>query len=215
MFKNNNDAINWIYKDHFPKTDLVILAAGQALRMQGQNKLLMNFDGQIQLEKICQNFRHKVEKIWINSHRDYDEYQKFDTQLAYFKDDHAGFLGPLVGMISAWQYTTTDHVLFVPCDITQIPTEVLPQLHQLLGQSVHSNVAYVQFDQDALYPFCLMKREALQVLKQQMQQQCRSLKHSFKLLNGQVLQFEHVPNSLHSLNSMDELKQYQQSLKSS
>ena len=38
----------------FPATDLVILAGGQARRMNGMNKLLQQFDDQIQLSKICQ-----------------------------------------------------------------------------------------------------------------------------------------------------------------
>jgi hypothetical protein len=42
-----------------PVTDLVILAGGQARRMQGLNKLLQCFDKQIQLLKISQHFRGK------------------------------------------------------------------------------------------------------------------------------------------------------------
>ena len=41
----------------FPATDLVILAGGQARRMNGMNKLLQQFDDQIQLSKICQRFK--------------------------------------------------------------------------------------------------------------------------------------------------------------
>ena len=40
-----------------PATDLVILAGGQARRMNGMNKLLQQFDDQIQLSKICQKFK--------------------------------------------------------------------------------------------------------------------------------------------------------------
>lgn len=210
MLKNINNEIKSMLKTDFPQTDLVILAGGQARRMQGKNKLLMNFDGQIQLEKICQHFRQDVAKIWVNSHRDDEEYQKIDKNIACFTDECTGFLGPLIGMISAWQYTTADYVLFIPCDITQIPTDILQKLHLRLEQSSNSAVVYVQFNQDALYPFCLMKREALQVLKKQMQQQQGSLKQSFQLLGGQALYIEQAENYVHSLNSMDELKQYQQ-----
>ena len=56
---------------HDPVTDLVILAGGQARRMQGLNKLLQCFDKQIQLLKISQHFRGKVQQQWINSNRDH------------------------------------------------------------------------------------------------------------------------------------------------
>ena len=45
----------------FPATDLVILAGGQARRMNGMNKLLQQFDDQIQLSKICQKFKSEVQ----------------------------------------------------------------------------------------------------------------------------------------------------------
>ena len=44
-----------------PATDLVILAGGQARRMNGMNKLLQQFDDQIQLSKICQRFKPEVQ----------------------------------------------------------------------------------------------------------------------------------------------------------
>ena len=41
----------------YPETDLVILAGGQARRMNGINKLLQKFDDQIQLIKIHQQLK--------------------------------------------------------------------------------------------------------------------------------------------------------------
>ncbi|WP_447502958.1 NTP transferase domain-containing protein, partial [Acinetobacter pittii] len=44
----------------YPVTDLVILAGGQARRMNGLNKLLQQFDGETQLIKIHQKLRSSV-----------------------------------------------------------------------------------------------------------------------------------------------------------
>ncbi len=44
----------------YPQTDLVILAGGQARRMNGINKLLHKFDDEIQLIKIHQHLKSSV-----------------------------------------------------------------------------------------------------------------------------------------------------------
>ncbi len=74
-----------------PKTDLVILAGGQASRIQGQNKLLMHFDEKNQLLKIIDALVDHVQQVWVNSHRDLDLYSSLNTELKFFKDDEAGF----------------------------------------------------------------------------------------------------------------------------
>lgn len=54
-----------------PPNDVVILAGGQARRMNDINKLLQNFDDQIQLIKLHQCFKSQGKQIWINSHRNH------------------------------------------------------------------------------------------------------------------------------------------------
>ena len=66
----------------YPATALIILAGGQATRMNGVNKLLQCFDHDIQLLKIYKAFQDKVQEVWINSHCDYANY------LAHMRDHH-------------------------------------------------------------------------------------------------------------------------------
>ena len=196
----------------FPATDLVILAGGQARRMQGQNKLLMQFDQQNQLLKILNVLEHQVAQVWINSHQDWQSYVSLNAKLKCFQDDDAGFFGPLMGMKSAWHYCQQDYVLFVPCDVTYIPADILAKMHQALAQVADSQVVYLQFNQQPLYPFCLMKREALAILQQQIAQQKLRLYDSFLQLHAQVIAITNCNISFHSLNSLEELQQYQQEL---
>lgn len=194
----------------YPRTDLVILAGGQARRMNGINKLLQKFDDQIQLLKIYQQLKADVDKVWINSHRDDSIYQKIIPEIDCYADDENGFLGPLMGLKSAWSHVRADHVLFVPCDVTYIPPNVLLELHWALAQNPVAEVAYVEINARALYPFCLVKHSSLSRLSQHLAQQQRSLKHCFSDLHAQVACFHHPALFFHSINSMDELQQYQQ-----
>ena len=149
---------------NYPATALVILAGGKATRMNGVNKLLQRFDHEIQLLKIYSAFDGKVQDIWINSHRDYAQYSELIPDIRSFKDNSAGFLGPLIGMQTAWSYVQADYILFIPCGITNIPQDILPRLHHTLEQDPHSSVVYLNINGQALYPFCLLKRSSLETL---------------------------------------------------
>ncbi|MEG0481940.1 MAG: NTP transferase domain-containing protein [Acinetobacter sp.] len=192
----------------YPATALVILAGGQATRMNGANKLLQSFDHEIQLLKINNAFQGKVQETWINSHRDYDRYLELVPHIHYFKDDTDGFLGPLMGMKSAWSHVQSDYILFVPCDITEIPTDILSDLHAALRQNALSSVAYVSINGQALYPFCLLKRRSVETLSKHLDQQQFSIRRCFAELLPQVVNIQNQELNYHSLNSLEELQQY-------
>ncbi len=201
---------NSVKNSIYPDTDLVILAGGQARRMNGLNKLLQKFDDQIQLIKIHQQLKSDVAQVWINSHRDYSIYQKIIPSIHCYQDDEQGFLGPLMGMKSAWSHVQADYVLFVPCDVTYIPPKVILKLHLTLAKNSLAEVAYVEMNGTALYPFCLVKRSSLASFTHHLEQKQRSLKHCFADLHAQVAHFTNHALFFHSINSPDELQQHQQ-----
>lgn len=194
----------------YPATDLVILAGGQARRMNGINKLLQKFDDQIQLIKIYQQLKSTVSQVWVNSHRDDSIYQKIIPTIHCYQDDEKGFQGPLMGMKSAWSHVQSDYVLFVPCDVTFIPPRVVKKLHSVLAVNPLSDAAFVALNGKALYPFCLLKRRALDVICTHLSCNQRSLRQCFIDLHAQVASFENHALFFHSINSLDELQQYQQ-----
>ncbi|MHA3892128.1 molybdenum cofactor guanylyltransferase [Acinetobacter sp. GXMZU3951] len=194
----------------YPVTDLVILAGGQARRMNGMNKLLQTFDDQMQLLKIQQTLKNQVNTVWVNSHRDYSLYRKLVPSIHYYQDEQAGFLGPLMGMKSAWAHVQADYVLFVPCDVTYIPKRVIDKLHAALAKNIHAEVAYVAINGRALYPFCLLKRSALTQLNHHIELKQFSLRQCFAELHPQVAHFNNKNLFFHSINSLDELQQHQQ-----
>ena len=194
----------------YPVTDLVILAGGQARRMNGMNKLLQTFDDQIQLIKIHQTLKNQVSTVWVNSHRDYSLYRKLVPSIHYYQDEEAGFLGPLMGMKSAWTHVQADFVLFVPCDVTYIPRRIIAKLHATLAKNSQSQVAFVEINGRALYPFCLLKRSAFSHLQQQIDLKQFSLHKCFAQLHPQVARFNNKNLFFHSINSLDELQQHQQ-----
>lgn len=195
---------------NYPPTDLVILAGGQARRMNGINKLLQKFDDEIQLIKIHQQLRSRVGQVWINSHRDHSIYECLIPSIRYFQDDEPGFHGPLMGMKSAWSHVQSDYVLFVPCDVTYIPKKVISGLHRAMQRDPLCEVAVVEINDIALYPFCLLKRSSLPTLVQHLEQNQRSLRHCFAKMHMQMARFKNHALFFHSINSLDELQQHRQ-----
>lgn len=185
--------------------DAVILAGGRASRMQGCNKLLQCFDGkQRQLEKLVLTLRPHVQKLWINSHRDHDIYRAFDPDIEIFSDLEAGFQGPMMGMLSAWNYSRQDWILFTPCDLYQLPAHLLEVMIKS-ACSQQSRLCYAAFNQQELYPLCLMHRSVQPILEQQISHQQYSLYRCFKKLNHTVAHFESDLQQPHSVNTWSEV----------
>jgi molybdenum cofactor guanylyltransferase len=194
----------------YPSTEVVILAGGQARRMNGINKLLQRFDDQIQLLKLHQCFKSRVANVWINSHRDHGIYRMLLPYTPSFRDDEAGFQGPLMGMKSAWSHVNADYVLFVPCNVAYVPPKVLSRLHRALARHPMAKAAFVELNGVALYPFCLLHRSSLPILQQHLQTQPANLMQCFADLHAQATPFQNRALFLHSINSLDELQQHQQ-----
>ncbi|QIO05654.1 NTP transferase domain-containing protein [Acinetobacter shaoyimingii] len=203
MNKNDKDAT-------YPTTDLVILAGGQARRMNGINKLLHQFDDEIQLLKIYQQLKSRVNQVWINSHRDHTIYQRLIPSIQYFQDDEAGFHGPLMGMKSAWSHVSADYVLFVPCDVTYIPNKVISRLHRAMQKNAACEVAVVEINNKALFPFCLLRRSSLSKISEHLRLNQRSLKLCFQEMHMQMARFKNRALFFHSINSFEELQQHRQ-----
>ena len=199
---------------NYPATALVILAGGKATRMNGVNKLLKRFDNEIQLLKIYSAYDGKVQDIWINSHRDYAQYGELIPDIRSFKDNCFFFFFSLIGMQTPWSYLQAHYILFIPCDITNIPQDILQRLHHTLEQHPRSSVVYLNINGQALYPFCLLKRNSLETLNKHLHQQQFSLKRCFNDLSPQRVDIQNAHLTYHSLNSFEDVHAYQKSLDS-
>ena len=70
---------------NYPPTDLVILASGQARRMNGINKLLQKFDDEIPTDQDSPAPQITRWSGLINSHRDHSIYERLIPSIRYFQ----------------------------------------------------------------------------------------------------------------------------------
>lgn len=92
----------------------VILAGGKGRRMGGQDKGLIEFDGNPLVAILLQKLRQQGVAIVINANRNHDEYSRFGYPV--ISDELEDFQGPLAGFASAMDAVDSDFILTLPCD---------------------------------------------------------------------------------------------------
>lgn len=157
----------------------VILAGGEARRMGGQDKGLIEVNGRAMVCYVAEALRPHVANLLISANRNQAQYAKL-TQCPIVAD-HAGlnefanrFEGPLAGMLAGLSVATTEYVLFAPCDSPLISAALVQRLwHSLQTESAELSVAT---DGQRLQPvFALLKRSLQPSLLQFLQRGDRKI----------------------------------------
>ena len=92
----------------------IILAGGQARRMGGQDKGLIQLAQKPMIEYVLNAIKPQVDEIIINANRNQVVYEKYGYPVV--ADQIEGYCGPLAGMASGLQTAETPFVVTVPCD---------------------------------------------------------------------------------------------------
>ena len=151
--------------EHGLKISIAILAGGRATRMQGQDKGLVLFRGQPLVMNLYQQIVSRSNDILINANRNQATYQQLLPTCRIISDQWPDFKGPLAGIYSALVHAQHDYMLMIPCDLSLFPKDCIAQFWQAIAQK-NTKVAYARFNQQALYPFCLVHCSARASLEQ-------------------------------------------------
>lgn len=105
----------------------VILAGGQARRLGGIEKGLVEVAGRPMIEWIIDTLVPQVDAVLINANRNPDRYRRYGFPLVV--DRLANFQGPLAGFAAALEEVPADAaILTVPCDSPVPPPELAARL---------------------------------------------------------------------------------------
>ena len=107
----------------------VILAGGQATRMGGGDKGLLDLDGKPILTHVVARLRPQVEAIIINANGDPARFDFLNLQVV--PDSIAGFVGPLAGVLAGMDYAAEhgfDSVVTVAADTPFFPADLVDRL---------------------------------------------------------------------------------------
>ena len=103
----------------------VILAGGQASRMDGEDKGLIVFRELPLISHVINITKPKVSQILISANRNFEEYANFGKVIS---DDLEGYQGPLAGISKALKVCSTPYLLVLPCDSPLIDAELIDSL---------------------------------------------------------------------------------------
>ena len=103
----------------------VILAGGQASRMDGDDKGLILFRELPLIAHVVNITKPKVSQTLISANRNLEEYANFGKVIS---DDLEGYQGPLAGISKALKVCSTPYLLVLPCDSPLIDAALIDSL---------------------------------------------------------------------------------------
>jgi len=145
----------------------LVLAGGQGLRMQGQDKGLLTLQSRPLVAHVLERLQPQVAGVVISANRNTEQYGRYGWPVLGDAPD-AAYSGPLAGWMAGLQHCSTDWLLSVPCDCPLLPLDLQARL-TAAAIANDASMAVAMAASDALAParlhmqpvFCLMHREVL------------------------------------------------------
>ena len=119
----------------------VILAGGRGVRVGGEDKGLLVFNGEPIVKKVFKSLSQQVHMVVVSANRHVEEYQSFGAPVV--KDRLPDYQGPLAGIEAALTVCMTPYVLVVPCDAPFIRHDLAQKLYDKMEET-NVNIVFAQ-----------------------------------------------------------------------
>ncbi|WP_045049706.1 molybdenum cofactor guanylyltransferase MobA [Rouxiella chamberiensis] len=183
----------------------VILAGGRSTRM-GQDKGLVEIDGQPLFAYIGRKLELQVKTVLVSCNRHQDRYA---ARYPTISDVIPDFAGPLSGMLAGLIASETEWVVFVPCDAPAFPEHLVARLWEGKGLSL---AAYAEDANRAHPALCLLHKSLIPVLEDYLTRGERKVMLFFKHCHAQPVRFD-KEEYFSNLNTPDEVAAWQNSMR--
>ena len=188
----------------------IILAGGQARRMGGEDKGLIQLAQKPMIEYVLNAIESQVDDIIINANRNQTVYERYGYPVV--ADQIEGYCGPLAGMASGLQAAKTPFVVTVPCDSPLIPDDLVQKLYSTL-QDEDAEIC-TALSNGRLQPvFTVMKTEVLPSMLEFLNNGERKIDKWFEQHRLAIADFSEQPDTFININSVEELTALELKLK--
>ena len=185
------------------QTSWVILAGGQASRMGGRDKGLVELNGRPLIQYVIDKLSQQNVSITINANRNQERYQDFAPVVS---DSFPDYPGPLGGIHAGLKNADTDWVGFVPCDSPQINEDLVARFCAAVNPDSDILVAHDgEFKQPV---FTLFHKRVLPRLEAFLGRGDRKIILLYKDCVTEFVDFSDSPNCFVNLNTPEELTQF-------
>ena len=185
----------------------LILCGGKSSRMLGQNKALVDFNGEPLLQRIKSRFQPQVDGLLLNLAANSEQYRSFDLDYVI---DNASDLGPLMGLASAFEHTQAmRNIALCPCDATFIPSNLVAVLNERMAVE-DADIVCPAYQGQLQPTFALWhRRTAQRVISATAQEGAAGLKELYSKFNVARVDWPLAealgPSPFFNINTQDEL----------
>jgi molybdopterin-guanine dinucleotide biosynthesis protein A len=184
----------------------LILCGGQAQRMGGQDKGLIQLKQRPLFEHCIERLAPQVGALMLNANRNQDRYVL--SKLPVYADIHLDFSGPLAGFYVGLSQCKAPYLAIVPCDSPVFPLDLVERLFIDL-QASHADVSYAvtknaQDQQQNQSVFCLIRNGLKDHLSHFLDQGDRKIDRWFHQLNYAEVLFPNE-SAFANINTPEEL----------
>lgn len=116
----------------------IILAGGESKRMNGNDKGLIDFNGQPLIAHVINALQNQVDDFVISANRNIEHYQQYSPNVIPDKSERHG---PLSGIAAALPNCKHEQVLVAPCDMPYLPNDLV---EKLVTNFEHTDVAIAE-----------------------------------------------------------------------
>ncbi|WP_347989349.1 molybdenum cofactor guanylyltransferase MobA [Methylomonas sp. AM2-LC] len=191
------------------KVSGVVLAGGQAKRMQQQDKGLLLLNGRPLVSYTLAAMLPLVDELMISANRNQMKYSQFGYPIV--ADQSQNFQGPLAGILAAMQVAEYPLLLVAPCDTPLLQSQYLLRLLNALTPETHLSIA---FDGERMHPVCMaVKTQLYGNLYDFLKNGGRKMQHWVNQQQSVQVDLSDVPEIFININTPTELDALEENLK--
>ena len=178
----------------------VILAGGQARRMGGIDKGLVELAGVSMCKIVIDLLAPQVAEVLVSANRNIETYRGYGVRV--IEDEISGYLGPLAGLASAMRAANTPWVITVPCDGPFLSEVYVARMSAEDDGQIDVVVAR---DAERLQPTFMMARvELLENLMRFLESGERKIDKWFAMHRFTTADFSDTPDCFLNINSPED-----------
>ncbi|GKW33247.1 molybdenum cofactor guanylyltransferase [Pectobacterium carotovorum subsp. carotovorum] len=182
----------------------VILAGGRATRMGGHDKGLIALNGVPLYQHVLSRLKAQVDEVMISANRNQAVYAQSGCRI--IGDFDASFPGPLAGILSGLYASTSEWVVFVPCDVPALPCDLVNRLWQARGEA---NAAYATDGERPHPTLLLINRNLIGPLEAYLHLGNRKLMLFMEQVGANAVSFSEHPKAFRNMNSPEDLSNWE------
>ncbi|GAA5644708.1 molybdenum cofactor guanylyltransferase MobA [Vibrio proteolyticus] len=185
------------------QTSWVILAGGQASRMGGKDKGLIELNGVPLVQHVLNKLVSQTSRIIINANRNISSYAELAPVVS---DTFPDYPGPLGGIHAGLQFANTDWVGFVPCDSPFVCDDLVERFCRAVKTDTDIVVAHDGEHQQPV--FTLFHNRVLPKLTAFLQRGDRKIILLYQECHTEYADFSDAQDCFINLNTPEELAQF-------